>query len=96
MNSITREQAEERLSKSDIVFGTSIKYCLDILFPPPFIPKAGEVIAVSDEPGDDIREWHYREFVEMKGDRYMCRSTMSGGNTWWLHTRPLTDKERRI
>ncbi len=93
MNSITREQAEERLKSSNVKALRA--EVLDMLFPS-FKFKEGEVIAVSDIPHPGDKDWHYRQFVEMKGDKYMCRSTMSGGDTWWLHTRPLTDKERGL
>ena len=90
-NSITREQAEERLKSSNMKALRA--EVLDMLFPapnpPPFRPTEGEVIAV--------RNGLYRKFIKMVDDGYYCEISGSCGRGHvWSTARPLTDKERRL
>ena len=92
MNSITREQAEERLKSSNVKALRA--EVLDMLFPAPsphpFIPKEGEVIAVRDK---SCLNWEFDTFVKMGcgSDFIFCC-----GSCNWKLARPLTDKERRV
>ena len=95
-DSITREQAEERLKSSNVKALRA--EVLDMLFPapspPPFIPKEGEVIAVWNS---DAYAYRLHTFVKMAGDKYSCETDgVPGDTTNWAQARPLTDKERRI
>ena len=97
MNSITRKLAEEKL----IGYGLHPKYInrlLNVLFPPSFVPKEGEVIAVRNNTSGYYR---YREFYKMESGRYMCfnenkaRIVDTGEKcNCWIDARPQTDKEK--
>ena len=65
------------------------KSLIDDLFPPPFQPKQGQVIAV----WSDTFEWvNYQKFSSMDSGKYRC---LSGENSYanWQYARPLTQEE---
>ena len=90
MNTITKEQARERWKGHTLLNSYDQVRVVDILFPP-FIPKEGEVIAVRNGGG----YWEYREFVEMSGNIFTCRTPVDS-KYGWDQARPLTDKEKGL
>ena len=91
--SITKEQARERLESARYM-GAAVDQTIDILFPPPFVPKEGEVIAVKSEWSSG---WLFRKFIEIVDSRYSCTSDGEGNSVIeWDIARPQTDKERRV
>lgn len=87
MNTITKEQARERMEAK----GYNLEHILNILFPP-FKPKEGEVIAVRN-----TSRWVYREFIRKASSGYVCVSEVSPSSPHTFgEARPLTDKEKGL
>ena len=77
---VTREQIKEVLINDK--FGLiTIDRILNELFPPPFTPKPGQVVMITDPDGKDIRP------------QGKVGNGSSGENGQWSHCRPLTEEE---
>lgn len=91
--SITREVAEERLDNTYVSGPASPEYILNKLFPPNFIPKKGEVIAVWE--GNDKGRLRHRVFIAMEERGYECINEVNPSTSeYWDFARPHTPKEK--
>lgn len=90
-DSITREELAEYLVRKSfsVVFSQKI---MNGLFPPKFVPKPGEVVAVWDDD-DPSSHVFYKKFIVMTVGGYY---TAGDSDEDWDNCRALTDKERGV
>jgi len=96
MKAVTRKQIEKVFIKHSTIIPSYIKEILNELFPTPFVPHSGQVIAVwnTNHPYDT----KYRQFMTMgQNSTYVCEYEIkTNGNEGypWDHARPLTQQEK--
>ena len=93
-NSVTKEQVEEALKTIPAKFYTIDgfeKELLERLFPPPFKPKRGQVIAVRNHSTDP---WMKRDFIKIdEEESFLCRDGSLNEKLAWKYARALTTTE---
>ena len=101
-NSVTKEQVEEAFDSVGSLMSISDnirlwrrirEHLIEMLFPPPFKPKRGQVIAVKRTEGG---EWYKRDFIRQTESCYECEngSGLNDNTTvLWPFARPLNPAE---